>query len=179
MHISSWSNSTVYIKIFSYGRSARSWTWSRTLIWRWKTYKASLCTDTHFHNLELPTGLEPAYYGFAIRTLTIRGTTTLFGGNAWNRTKSSGLWDPSQDHLHYHWRKGWDSNPRNLLVQRCSRPPHSTALPPFLIGADDRIRTGFICLEGKALSQENIRIWSWWQDSNLRSLEPKSSALPD
>ena len=28
-------------------------------------------------NLELPTGLEPAYYGFAIRTLTIRGTTTL------------------------------------------------------------------------------------------------------
>ena len=38
--------------------------------------------------LELATGLAPAYYGFAIRTLTIRGTPTMFGGEGWICTNS-------------------------------------------------------------------------------------------
>ena len=35
-------------------------------------------------------------------------------------------------------RRGWDSNPRNIAVQRFSRPPHSTTLPPLLFfGSSD------------------------------------------
>jgi hypothetical protein len=30
------------------------------------------------------------------------------------------------------WRRGWDSNPRKLSLQRFSRPPQSTTLPPLL-----------------------------------------------
>ncbi len=29
------------------------------------------------------------------------------------------------------WRRGWDSNPRNLAIQRFSRAPPSTARPPL------------------------------------------------
>ena len=29
------------------------------------------------------------------------------------------------------WRRDMDSNPGNLAVQRFSRPPHSTTLPPL------------------------------------------------
>ena len=31
----------------------------------------------------------------------------------------------------FHWRKGWDSNPRMLAHRRFSRPLQSTTLPPF------------------------------------------------
>ncbi len=33
------------------------------------------------------------------------------------------------------WRRGRDSNPRKLSLQRFSRPPHSTTLPPLRCGA--------------------------------------------
>ena len=33
----------------------------------------------------------------------------------------------------FRWRKERDSNPRTLAGQRFSRPPHSTALPSFLL----------------------------------------------
>ena len=44
---------------------------------------------------------------------------------------------PIQGAFVFVWRRGWDSNPRNLAVQRFSRPPQSTTLPP-LHGASKR-----------------------------------------
>ena len=31
------------------------------------------------------------------------------------------------------WRRGWDSNPRDLAALRFSRPAQSTTLPPLLV----------------------------------------------
>ena len=43
------------------------------------------------------------------------------------------------------WRRGRDSNPRKLALQRFSRPPHSTTLPPLRYGVVKSIgRTGGI-----------------------------------
>ena len=42
------------------------------------------------------------------------------------------------------WRRGRDSNPRKLALQRFSRPPHSTTLPPLRYGAKSIGRTGGI-----------------------------------
>ena len=43
------------------------------------------------------------------------------------------------------WRRGRDSNPRKLSLQRFSRPPHSTTLPPLRYGVVKSIgRTGGI-----------------------------------
>ena len=36
------------------------------------------------------------------------------------------------------WRRDRDSNPGNLAVQRFSRPPHSTTLPPLRAIKRDR-----------------------------------------
>ena len=38
------------------------------------------------------------------------------------------------------WRRGRDSNPRKLALQRFSRPPHSTTLPPLRCGAKTYIQ---------------------------------------
>ena len=42
------------------------------------------------------------------------------------------------------WRRGRDSNPRKLALQRFSRPPHSTTLPPLRSGVKTIGRTGGI-----------------------------------
>ena len=40
------------------------------------------------------------------------------------------------------WRKEWDSNPRNLSVQRFSRPPRSTTPPPFRQNTHNALSAG-------------------------------------
>lgn len=62
-------------------------------------FKVSYSTAELLPNMAKVWGFEPQSQGFGDLHLTVR--THPHGGNAWNWTKSSGLWDPSQDHLHY------------------------------------------------------------------------------
>ena len=58
------------------------------------------------------------------------------------------------------WRRGRDSNPRKLSLQRFSRPPHSTTLPPLRCGAKTYVN------------------WQDGRDSNPQQTVLETVALP-